>query len=90
MLSASFLAPTPAADGSPGLTLEALSKHDARLSYAADGKQKTDPTVNDIAMSLRSFSFSDEGAGESQFGTFKTFQTFASNYSSCSNMTFNK
>lgn len=49
------------------------------------------PTVNDIAMSLRSFNFDDDdGGGETQFGTFKTFQTFASSYSACSNMTFNK
>lgn len=52
----------------------------------------TAPTVNEIAMSLRSFNFGedDDAGGKSQFGTFKTFQTFASNYSACSNMTFNK
>lgn len=71
------------------LTLEALTKHDARLSYAG-GDKKADPTVNDIAMSLKSFNFSDEEMSESQVGTFKTFQTFASNYSACTNMTFNK
>lgn len=85
----SFLsAPETKPNSTAPLTLEALTKHDARLSYAGD--KKADPTVNDIAVSLRSFNFSDDDMSESQIGTFKTFQTFASNYSSCSNMTFNK
>lgn len=83
-----LLAP-PSAGSTTPLTLEAISKHDARLFYAGDSK-KADPTVNDIATSLKSFSFNDGNASESQFGTFKTYQTFASNYSSCSNVTFNK
>lgn len=87
---------TASASGTTPLTLEAITKHDARISYAGgDVKMASSgaaPTVNDIAMSLRSFNFDgdDDIGGESQFGTFKTFQTFASSYSACSNMTFNK
>lgn len=92
------LAPTTATpSGTTPLTLESITKHDARLSYAGGDVQMVSngaaPTVNDIAMSLKSFNFGDDdddGGGESQFGTFKTFQTFASSYSACSNMTFNK
>lgn len=82
-------APVAATSTAP-LTLDAITKHDARHSYATNGKATTDPTVNDIAMSLKSFNFDDENASESQFGTFKTFKTFASNYSACSNVSFNK
>lgn len=89
-------APTIAAtSGTTPLTLESITKHDARLSYAGGDVRMASngaaPTVNDIAMSLKSFNFSDdEAGGESEFGTFKTFKTFASSYSACSNMTFNK
>lgn len=84
-----FKAPT--SSGAVPLTLESITKHDARLSYAGgDGAVATAATVNDIAMSLKSFNFGDDAADESQYGTFKTFQTFASSYSACSNMTFNK
>lgn len=77
------------------LTLEAIIKHDARQAYAGG---KVEPTVNDIAASMKSFNFNGVGNGdddddmaESQLGcTFKTYQTFASNYSSCTNMSFNK
>ncbi|XP_055612832.1 RRP12-like protein [Uranotaenia lowii] len=92
------LAPAPAADGSPAsrLTLEAVLKHDAVQSYSGGAKaDKGGPTVNDIAESMRSFSMNEilegaDGMTESQLGTFKTFQTFASNYSACSNMSFKK
>lgn len=62
-------------------------KHDARQMYATG---KDEPTVNDIAGSLKSFSLDDEMMSDSQTGTFKTFKTFASNYSQCSNMSFKK
>ena len=62
-------------------------KHDARNSYAASAE----PTINDIATSLKSFNFdADEDMSESQLGTFRTHKTFASTYSSCTNMSFNK
>lgn len=74
--------------------MEAVSKHDARQSYAGDKKAtksiastKSEPTVHDIAMSLHSFSM-DDGDDDQSYA--KTFQTFGSRYSSCTNMTFNK
>ncbi|XP_058454913.1 RRP12-like protein [Malaya genurostris] len=76
------------------LTLEAVLKHDAVQSYNTP-KQGGGPTVNDLTVSLRSFSMNEsladgDGMTESQLGTFKTFQTFASNWSACSNMSFKK
>uniref|UniRef100_A0A182QJL6 Uncharacterized protein n=1 Tax=Anopheles farauti TaxID=69004 RepID=A0A182QJL6_9DIPT len=78
------------------LTLEAVLKHEAIQSYGSGGgtagKSKT-PTVNDIAASMKSFNMldgDDEIMSDSQQGTFKTFQTFASNWSACSNMSFKK
>lgn len=93
------LAPAQQSDGSPAskLTLEAVLKHEAIQSYsgaAGGATKKVDPTVNEIAASMRSFSMNDgvegDGMTESQLGTFKTFQTFASNFSACSNMSFKK
>uniref|UniRef100_A0A182NDX0 Uncharacterized protein n=1 Tax=Anopheles dirus TaxID=7168 RepID=A0A182NDX0_9DIPT len=77
------------------LTLEAVLKHEAIQSYSSGGsagKSKA-PTVNDIAASMKSFNMldgEDEMMSDSQQGTFKTFQTFASNWSACSNMSFKK
>lgn len=72
--------------------MEALHKHEQRQAYNAETT-----TVNDVAGSLMSFTLDDDdgmsgtGTGTgTQPGTFKTFQTFASNYSSCSNMSFKK
>ncbi|XP_053692986.1 RRP12-like protein [Sabethes cyaneus] len=75
------------------LTLDAVLKHDAVQSYS--GQREGGPTVNDLAASMKSFSMNDgfegaDGMTESQLGTFKTFQTFASNWSACSNMSFKK
>ncbi|XP_065366328.1 RRP12-like protein [Calliphora vicina] len=81
------LAP-PAAEQNPNsLTLEAVMKHEQRQAFNAETT-----TVNDVAGSLKSFSLhdDDELMSESQGGTFKTFKTFASNYSTCSNMSFKK
>lgn len=84
----SNLSLAPNTEGKPGaLTLDAIHKHDARLSYAVG---KEEPTVNDIATSLKSFKFDGEDEGMTELGTFKTYKTFASNYSACTNMTFNK
>uniref|UniRef100_A0A1Q3G0S0 Uncharacterized protein n=1 Tax=Culex tarsalis TaxID=7177 RepID=A0A1Q3G0S0_CULTA len=84
------LAPPAAAGDTPGLTLEAVLKHDAIQSYGKEGG----PTVNDIAASMKSFSMNDADddgmTGSGGLGTFKTFQTFASNWSACSNMSFKK
>lgn len=47
--------------------------------------------MNDIAGSMKSFSINeDDMMSESNVGTFKTFQSFASNFSACSNMSFTK
>lgn len=69
--------------------MSAVMKHDARHSYSANN---VDPTVNDIATSLKSFNFNgdddgDENMTQTQTGTYRTF---ASNYSSCTNMSFSK
>lgn len=84
-------------NGITSLTLEAISKHDARQSYAGNDNKaaqsiastKSEPTVNDIAMSMRSVTMSDASDDDEQSYA-KTYQTFGSRYSSCTNMTFNK
>lgn len=78
--------------------MEAISKHDARQSYVTDNNKtakslastKSEPTVNDIAMSMRSVTMSDASMSDDDQSYAKTFQTFGSRYSSCTNMTFNK
>ncbi|KAJ6631724.1 RRP12-like protein [Pseudolycoriella hygida] len=80
------LAPSTEAN-SGSLTLDAIKEHDVRLSYAVGNEE---PTVNDIASSLKSFNFGGEDEGMTELGSFKTFKTFASNYSACTNMTFSK
>lgn len=85
-------------NGITSLTVDAISKHDARQSYATDkiaksiASTKSEPTVNDIAVSMRSVSMTDasmsDDDGDQSYA--KTFQTFGSRYSSCTNMTFNK
>jgi len=83
-----FFRSAPTTESKSGvLTLDAVHKHDARLSYAVGNEE---PTVNDIASSLKSFKFDGEDEGMTELGTFKTFKTFASNYSACTNMTFSK
>lgn len=81
-------------NGVTNLTMDAVLKHDARQSFVGDNKTvksvastKSEPTVHDIAMSLHSFSMSD---GDDDQSYARTFQTFGSRYSSCTNMTFNK
>lgn len=81
------LAPVDPTKKSP-LTLEAVLKHEARQSFAAGNDE---PTINDIAQSMKSFNIDEDDMSESHVGgTFKTFQTFASNWSACSNVSFNK
>ncbi|XP_059611587.1 RRP12-like protein [Phlebotomus argentipes] len=75
------LAPKDAAQS--GLTLNAVMQHEAREMYASG---QADPTVKDIALSMKSVSLDDmmtESAG-------KTFKTFASNYTDCTNVSFSK
>ncbi|KAH8356903.1 hypothetical protein KR200_011355 [Drosophila serrata] len=74
-----------------GLTMEAVHKHEQRQAYNAETT-----TVNDVAGSLMSFNLNDDddegmsGTGTAPSGTAQTFKTFASNYTSCSNMSFKK
>ncbi|XP_031623691.1 RRP12-like protein [Contarinia nasturtii] len=86
-------------NGVTSLTVEAVTKHDARQLYTGDDKiaksvasTKSQPTVNDIAnsmnLSLNSLSLNDDLHDDQSYA--KTFQTFGSQYSSCTNMTFNK
>lgn len=74
-----------------GLTLDAVLKHEMMHPSGMDGT--ADPTVNDIAQSLKSFNMSTIGGEDddmSQATSFKTFKTFASNYSSCTNQSFSR
>lgn len=62
-----------------------MLKHDQRNAFNAETT-----TVNDVASSLKCFSFQDEddeAMTQTQPGTFKTFAT---NYTSCSNKSFRK
>jgi len=84
-----------AAATTTGLTMEAVHKHEQSQAFNAETT-----TVNDVAGSLRSFKLDDDDDGMSgsgtaptgtaPTGTIKTFQTFASNYSGCSNTCFQK
>uniref|UniRef100_A0A182RNB5 Uncharacterized protein n=1 Tax=Anopheles funestus TaxID=62324 RepID=A0A182RNB5_ANOFN len=90
----SLAPPGEQTDQKSKLTLDAVLKHEAIQSYGSGGSGRTKPpTVHDIATSMKSFSMKDgddEMMSDSQVGTFKTFQTFASNWSACSNMSFKK
>jgi hypothetical protein len=60
--------------GEGSLTSEALKKHNAFLGVGKSGSEE-----------------SQDDDGDATFGgTFKTFQTFASDWSECSNVSFNK
>ncbi|XP_063628336.1 RRP12-like protein [Cydia splendana] len=85
--------------GNTGLTQQAVLKHDAMITYGhSKGKQKSEAeTELSIAKEFESMSVrSGEDDSESQYsgsmksGTFKTFQTFASDWSQCSNVSFSK
>uniref|UniRef100_A0A7G3B2B6 Uncharacterized protein n=1 Tax=Lutzomyia longipalpis TaxID=7200 RepID=A0A7G3B2B6_LUTLO len=66
-----------------GLTQDAVMQHEARQMFISP---QTDPTVKDIALSMKSVSLDEmmtESAG-------KTFKTFATNYTDCTNASFGK
>lgn len=73
-----------------GLTSEALSKHD--IIFNRLEKENSDPTINEISTSLKSYQISEnDDMSQSQSGlTFKSYKTFASDYSACTNMSFSK
>ncbi|CAH2093470.1 unnamed protein product [Euphydryas editha] len=85
-----------------GLTQQAVLKHDAMMTYGhSTGKQKSE-AENELTiakefenMSVHGSKAEEEGS-ESEYsvstksGTYKTFQTFASDWSQCSNISFSK
>ncbi|XP_022831509.1 RRP12-like protein isoform X1 [Spodoptera litura] len=85
--------------GSTGLTQQAVSKHDAMMTYGHASLKKKSDAENEllIAKELENMSMKsgDEGS-ETEYsesfksGTYKTFQTFASDWSQCSNVSFSK
>ncbi|KAL0867995.1 hypothetical protein ABMA27_008655 [Loxostege sticticalis] len=85
--------------GNTGLTQQAVLKHDAIMTYGHSlGKQKSD-AENELAIAKEfenmSVKTGDEGSeseysGTMRSGTFKTFQTFASDWSQCSNVSFSR
>ncbi|KAM3963785.1 LOW QUALITY PROTEIN: RRP12-like protein [Aphomia sociella] len=85
--------------GNTGLTQQAVSKHEAMMTYGhSTSKQKSEAEKElTIAKEFENMSVKsgDEGS-ESEYtvsmrsGTFKTFQTFASDWSQCSNVSFSK
>ncbi|KAH9640538.1 hypothetical protein HF086_001587 [Spodoptera exigua] len=84
---------------STGLTQQAVSKHDAMMTYGHASLKKKSDAENEllIAKELENMSMKsgDEGS-ETEYsesfkaGTYKTFQTFASDWSQCSNISFSK
>ncbi|PZC71281.1 hypothetical protein B5X24_HaOG213683 [Helicoverpa armigera] len=85
--------------GSTGLTQQAVSKHDAMMTYGhASLKKKSDAESELlIAKELENMSMKStdelsdtEYSGSFKAGTYKTFQTFASDWSQCSNVSFSK
>lgn len=85
--------------GNTGLTQQAVLKHDAIMTYGHSSEKDKSVADNEltIAKELENMSMKsgDEGS-ESEYtssmrsGTYKTFQTFASDWSQCSNISFSK
>lgn len=75
-----------------------MSKHDAMMTYGhATNKNKSEAEAELlIAKELENMSMKSEDVSESEYsetfksGTYKTFQTFASDWSQCSNISFSK
>lgn len=79
-----------------GLTQQAVLKHEAMLTY---GHSKQKPVDNDLTIAKEFENMSvktgdeeseSEYSGSMKSGTYKTFQTFASDWSQCSNVSFSK
>lgn len=79
-----ILAPTNGSSVN-GLTMEAVQKHEAIQSFSL----RPDPIVNSLSGSLKSFSLYDDGDDVSR-RSMSQATSFASNFSACSNMSFNK
>ncbi|XP_059048180.1 RRP12-like protein [Achroia grisella] len=85
--------------GNTGLTEKAVSKHEAMIRYGhSTGKQKSEAEKELIIakefenMSVKSGDEDTESeyTGSMRSGTYRTFQTFASDWSQCSNVSFSK
>ncbi|CAB3246003.1 unnamed protein product [Arctia plantaginis] len=85
--------------GGTGLTQQAILKHDAMMTYGHASNKQTSEADNElvIAKELENMSMKsgDEGSesgytASMKSGTFKTFQTFASGFTQCSNISFSK
>ncbi|XP_045503791.1 RRP12-like protein [Colias croceus] len=77
-----------------GLTQQALQKHDYMTLYGHNKKVDDELTIAKEfeSMSVRTGDDDTETeyTGSQKSGTFKTFQTFASDWSQCSNISFSK
>ncbi|XP_026740295.1 RRP12-like protein [Trichoplusia ni] len=85
--------------GSTGLTQQAVLKHDAMMTYSHASNKNKSEAENElsIAKELENMSMkSTDDVSESEYSgsmrpsTYKTFQTFASDWSQCSNLSFSK
>ncbi|XP_072934195.1 RRP12-like protein [Epargyreus clarus] len=84
--------------GNSGLTQQAMLKHDAMMTYSHSTAKPKSAAENELtiakefeSMSMKSGEDSDtEYTGTMRSGTFRTFQTFASDWSQCSNVSFSK
>ncbi|XP_046963765.1 RRP12-like protein [Vanessa cardui] len=86
------------------LTQQAVHKHDAMMTYGHSTGKKKSEAENELSiakelenMSVRGDTekIEDDGSdteysGSMKSGTYKTFQTFASDWSQCSNVSFSK
>lgn len=85
--------------GNTGLTQQAVLKHDAMMTYGhKTGSQKSE-VENELTIAKEFENMSvktgdeeseTEYSGSMKSGTYKTFQTFASDWSQCSNISFSK
>ncbi|XP_041971628.1 RRP12-like protein [Aricia agestis] len=85
--------------GNSGLTQQAVLKHDAMVTYGHNKTKLISDAENELSiakefenMSVRTGEDGSETeyAGSMKSGTYKTFQTFASDWSQCSNVSFSK
>ncbi|CAK1541827.1 unnamed protein product [Leptosia nina] len=78
--------------GGTGLTQQALQKHDAMTLYGHKKSEDDDSIAKEFeSMSVRTGDDTEtEYSASQKSGTFKTFQTFASDWSQCSNVSFSK
>ncbi|VVC87196.1 unnamed protein product [Leptidea sinapis] len=82
--------------GNSGLTQQALQKHDTMTQYSHRKKQEDDALIlikkefENMSVNTGEDDTATDCTGSGKSGTIKTFQTFASDWSQCSNMSFSK